>query len=66
MSSNFNMSALNFSTSEITERQENDSLRGLKIECEKPYPIYDKDVMLDFGYRLDLLVEGQVTVAEGC
>ncbi|GAB4226442.1 MAG: GxxExxY protein [Chlamydiales bacterium] len=37
-------------------------LRELKIECEKPQPIYYKDVMLDCGYRLDLLVENQVIV----
>ena len=30
-------------------------LRKLKIECQKPLPIYYKDVMLDCGYRLDLL-----------
>ena len=36
-------------------------LRGLKIEREKPLPIYYKDVMLDCGYRLDLLVEDQVS-----
>ena len=37
-------------------------LRKLKIECEKPLPIYYKDVMLDCGYRLDLVVENQVIV----
>ena len=37
-------------------------LRKLKVECEKPLPIYYKDVMLDCGYRLDLLVENQVIV----
>ncbi|MCH9625820.1 MAG: hypothetical protein S4CHLAM123_10010 [Chlamydiales bacterium] len=37
-------------------------LRKLKIECEKPLSIYYKDVMLDCGYRLDLVVESQVIV----
>ena len=37
-------------------------LRGLKIEHEKPLPVFYKDVMLDCGYRLDLVVEGQVIV----
>lgn len=37
-------------------------LRKLKIESEKPLPIYYKDVMLDCGYRLDLVVESQVIV----
>ena len=29
-------------------------LRGLKIEHEKPLPVFYKNVMLDCGYRLDL------------
>ena len=37
-------------------------LRGLKVEHEKPLPVFYKDVMLDCGYRLDLVVEGQVIV----
>lgn len=35
-------------------------LRGLKIEHEKPLPIFYKDKMLDCGYRLDLVVEDLV------
>ena len=38
------------------------SKRGLCFEQEKPLPIVYKDVKLDAGYRLDLLVEGQVVV----
>src|SRR5271169_4285714 len=37
-------------------------LRQLKVEAQKPLPIFYKDVMLDCGYRLDLVVENQVIV----
>jgi GxxExxY protein len=37
-------------------------LRGLKVEAQKPLPIFYKDVMLDCGYRLDMVVEEQVIV----
>ena len=37
-------------------------LRRLKVESQKPLPIYYKDVMLDCGYRLDLVVENQVVI----
>lgn len=37
-------------------------LRGLIVEQQKPLPIFYKDVMLDCGYRLDLVVEGKVIV----
>jgi GxxExxY protein len=37
-------------------------LRELKVEQQKPLPIFYKDVMLDCGYRLDLVVEDQVIV----
>lgn len=37
-------------------------LRQLKVEEQKPLPIFYKDVMLDCGYRLDLVVEGQVII----
>lgn len=37
-------------------------LRGLKIEQQKNLPIFYKDVLLDCGYRLDLVVEDQVIV----
>lgn len=36
--------------------------RGLKVEQQKPIPVVYKDVELDCGYRLDLLVEDQVIV----
>jgi GxxExxY protein len=35
---------------------------GLKVEKEKPMPIVYKDVKLDHGYRIDLLVEDRVVV----
>ena len=34
----------------------------LKVEAQKPLPIFYKDVMLDCGYRLDLVVEDQVII----
>lgn len=37
-------------------------LKRLKVECQKPLPVFYKDVMLDCGYRLDLVVEDQVIV----
>jgi GxxExxY protein len=37
-------------------------LRRLKVESQKPLPIFYKDVMLDCGYRLDLVVDDQVIV----
>ena len=37
-------------------------LRNLKLEHQKPLPIVYKNVMLECGYRLDLLVEDQVIV----
>lgn len=35
---------------------------GLAVERQKPLPLVYKDIRLDQGYRLDLLVEGQVIV----
>lgn len=35
---------------------------GLYVEKEKPMPIVYKDVKLDHGYRIDLLVENRVVV----
>ena len=37
-------------------------LRRLKVETQKPLPIFYKDVMQDCGYRLDLIVEDQVII----
>lgn len=37
-------------------------LKKLKIESQKSIPIFYKDVMLDCGYRADLVVEDQVIV----
>ena len=36
--------------------------RGLKVEPQKPLPVVYKEVHLDCGYRLDLLVENAVIV----
>ena len=38
------------------------SLHGLKVERQKVIPISYRGVMLDAGYRLDLVVEDQVIV----
>lgn len=35
---------------------------GLKVKKEKPMPIIYKEVKLDHGYRIDLLVEEKVVV----
>ncbi len=35
---------------------------GLMVERQKPLPLVYKDIRLDQGYRLDMLVEGQVVV----
>jgi GxxExxY protein len=37
-------------------------LRKLKVENQKAIPVFYKDVMLDCGYRADLVVEDQVII----
>ncbi len=37
-------------------------LRKLKVKPQKAMPVFYKDVMLDCGYRVDLVVEDQVIV----
>ena len=37
-------------------------LKQLKVEHQKPQPIFYKEVMIDCGYRLDLMIEEQVIV----
>jgi GxxExxY protein len=37
-------------------------LRRFKVESQKPLPIFYKDVLLDCGYRLDLVVEDRVII----
>lgn len=37
-------------------------LKKLKVEPQKSMPMFYKDVMLDCGYRVDLVVENQVIV----
>jgi GxxExxY protein len=36
--------------------------RGLKVEQQKPLPLIYRQVKLDCGYRLDLLIENRVIV----
>ena len=36
--------------------------RGLKVEQQRALPVVYRDVKLDCGYRLDLVVENQVVV----
>ena len=36
--------------------------QGLEIERQKPFPVIYRDVKLDCGYRLDIIVEGLVIV----
>ena len=36
--------------------------RGLKVEEQRPLPIIYKDVHLDCGYRMDLVVEDSIVV----
>jgi GxxExxY protein len=35
---------------------------GLRVEKEKPMPVIYKEVKLEHGYRLDLLVQNQVVI----
>ncbi|ERM80151.1 hypothetical protein P872_14395 [Rhodonellum psychrophilum GCM71 = DSM 17998] len=35
---------------------------GLNVHQQKPMPFYYQDVVLDVGYKLDLLVEGKVLI----
>ncbi len=37
-------------------------LRNLKVERQKPIPVVYKDVKLECGYRIDLLVESRIVV----
>jgi GxxExxY protein len=38
------------------------AVRGLRFEKQKPLPLVYKDVKLDCGYRVDILVEGRVVL----
>jgi len=35
---------------------------GLKVERQKPVPVVYKDIKLDCGYRIDVLVENQIII----
>ena len=37
-------------------------LKNLKVERQKNLPVFYRDIKLDIGYRLDLIVENQVIV----
>ncbi len=37
-------------------------ISGLEVQKEKPMPIVYKEVKLDHGYRMDLLVENKVVI----
>jgi GxxExxY protein len=37
-------------------------LRGVEVKSEQPLPVVYKDVKINHGYRLDLLVENKVVV----
>lgn len=37
-------------------------LKGYKVERQKPVPIIYKEVKLDYGYRIDILVENQIVI----
>jgi len=36
--------------------------KGLKIEVEKPVPLIYEEVKLEYGYRIDILVEEKVVI----
>ena len=36
--------------------------RGFSVERQKPVPVVDKEVKLECGYRIDILVNGTVVV----
>lgn len=36
--------------------------KGLKVELEKPLPLIYEEVKVDYGYRIDLLVENSIIV----
>ncbi len=36
--------------------------RGLTVECEKLLPVEYDGVLIDAGYRIDMLVEGEILV----
>jgi GxxExxY protein len=41
-------------------------LSGLKVECERPFPVVYKGVKMDCSYEVDLLVEDVVVVELKC
>lgn len=36
--------------------------KGLQVEIEKPLPLIYDDIKMEYGYRLDILVENKVVV----
>src|SRR5687768_8890920 len=41
-------------------------LMGLRVERQKPMPVFYNGTQLDVGYRIDMIVEGQVVVEIKC
>ena len=40
--------------------------RGLNVECELILPVRYKDIKIDAGYRIDLLVEKSIIIENKC
>ena len=40
--------------------------RGLKVEIEKPVPVYFEEIKMECGYRADLVVENCIVVETKC
>ena len=40
--------------------------RGLKVEMEKPVPVFFEEIRMDCGYRADIVVEEKVIVDTKC
>jgi GxxExxY protein len=36
--------------------------RGFEVECEVPFPVRYSNLILDIGYRVDLVVEGELLI----
>jgi len=36
--------------------------RGLSVQCEMPFPVYYAGLAVDTGYRVDMVIEGEIIV----
>lgn len=36
--------------------------RGLSVRCEVPFPVHYAGLMVDTGYRVDMVIEGEILV----